>query len=308
VSEFPVPPNELVARVGWDTHAAGDLRAAYLQRGLMHWQLVKSLTPEGITHAGRRVLDFGSGAGRIVRHALAEDPGAEFWACDIDAPSIAWLDDHLSPPLHVARISEWPPTPFRDDQFDLVYCFSVFTHLLDSWSAWLLELHRILAPTGVAIVTVFGPGAAAHRDLPLDEQHVGMLAFEPGTPWDDGGPLIAHSEWWLRAHWGRAFEIRSIQRGDASGAPPLFGQAALVLRKRPGTFTAGELEQPAPGEPRELAAANTQAASLRREVERLTAELEVFATSRSWRLTAPLRGLARALRRGRERRSRGRSV
>ena len=29
-----------------------------------------------------------------------------------------------------------------------------------------------------------------------------------------GRRLVFHSEWWLRAHWGRAFEVVSIRQGD----------------------------------------------------------------------------------------------
>src|SRR3954468_22144084 len=51
--------------------------------------------------AGKRVLDFGCGAGRVLRQFLT--CGAEFHGCDIDAACIAWLQSALSPPLHVLR-------------------------------------------------------------------------------------------------------------------------------------------------------------------------------------------------------------
>ena len=28
-----------------------------------------------------------------------------------------------------------------------------------------------------------------------------------GYSWDHGGPIAFNSHWWLRAHWGRAFDI-----------------------------------------------------------------------------------------------------
>jgi cyclopropane fatty-acyl-phospholipid synthase-like methyltransferase len=44
-----------------------------------------------------------------------------------------------------------------DGYFDLVYAISVFTHITHEWSAWLLELHRILKPEGLLLATFCGP-------------------------------------------------------------------------------------------------------------------------------------------------------
>ncbi len=292
---FPLPPEALQLRVGWDLHSDNPVEV-YEQRGREQWGLVKSLLPEGWTFAGKRVLDFGCGAGRVVRHALSEDPDGSYWGCDIDERSVEWMRANLAPPLQVFRSEEWPPTPMADGHFDLIYAFSVFTHLLDSWSAWLLELHRLLARDGVLIVTVFGPGISSHGEVPVGEDINGMNVLEPGTEWEDGGPLIVHSEWWLRAHWGRAFEVVQLRHGDPAGSPPLFGQGVIVMRKRLGSFTREELERVVPDEPREFAAVLANVASLRAEVEQQAAEIRVFATSRSWRLTRPLRTIARLVR------------
>jgi hypothetical protein len=62
--------------------------------------------------------------------------------------------------------------------------------------------------------------------------------------------MILHSEWWLRAHWGRAFDVAGLVPGVA-------GDQDLVILEQPGTPppTAAALAAPEPGEPRELAAA-----------------------------------------------------
>jgi SAM-dependent methyltransferase len=292
VPETPLPPEALVRRVGWDLHSR-DPRAVYLERGREQWRLIKSLLPEGVE--GKRVLDFGAGAGRVVRHALGEDPGGHYWACDIDRRSVEWMRAHLSP-LQAFQTEHWPPTELPDGQFDVIYAFSVFTHLLDAWSSWLLELHRLLDPDGVLIVTVFGPGISWHGEVPIGEDINGMNMLEPGTEWEGGGPLIAHSEWWLRAHWGRAFEIVELRPGEPAGTPPLFGQGVVVMRKRAGRFSRAELERWEQNEPRESAAVVANLASLRREVELQAKEIRIFASSRSWRLTAPLRAIAKLIR------------
>jgi SAM-dependent methyltransferase len=277
-------------RVGWnrDSRHPADV---YEQRGREQWQLIKSLLPADWSFQGKRVLDFGSGPGRMLTHALAEDPQAEYSGCDVDARAIVWAQANLPGSLRMFRIDDWPPIELPDGHFDLIFAFSVFTHLADSWSAWLVELHRLLAPDGLLIVTVFGPGAVQFGENPISEALIGMNLFHPGNPWDLGGPLLAHSEWWLHAHWGRAFEIVELRRGDPSGAPPLYGQAILVMRRRPVVVTREQLEAAEPDEPRELTAAQQNVASLRREAEAQATEIRMYATSNSWRLTAPLRAL-----------------
>ena len=112
------------------------------------------MLPPGWTWDGKRVLDFGCGVGRILRHFAPEAGVAEIVGCDIDEPSINWLDRHLSPPFRVFVNGEAPPLGQPDSSFDLVYAMSVFTHITDDWSSWLLELHRILKPDGWLIASI----------------------------------------------------------------------------------------------------------------------------------------------------------
>lgn len=288
----PLPPVELIRRVGWNIHSRTP-EEVYEQRGRLQWEFIRSLLPDDWTFEGKRVLDFGCGIGRILHYGPELDPAGEYWGCDIDARSIAWLARHLSPPLHVFESPELPPTSLPDGHFDLIYAYSVFTHLTSSWSAWLLELHRLLDDDGYLIVTVFGPGHTEFAGIPIDEGHVGMNVFAPFAPWDTGGPLIFHSEWWLRAHWGRAFEIVELRHGEPPGPPPMFGQGVVVMRKRRPAPTIEELERLERDEPREIDALRANIASLSTELNRHT----IYLTSRSWRLTAPLRAVGRWLRR-----------
>lgn len=268
------------------------------ERGRLQWQFVKTLLPAGWEFNDRRVFDFGCGVGRTLLPALESDPQAEYWGCDVHESSIEWLRHQVSPPTNVFCSPEWPPLSISDEHFDLIYAFSVFTHLDESWSAWLVELHRLLKPDGILIVTVYGPGHETFGGEPVQEDILGMNVLFPFNSWDIGGPLVAHSEWWLRAHWGRAFEIVELRPGHPAGPPPLFGQAVVVLRKRPGPVEPGELERPEPGEPRELDALRANVASLRRE---LSTKIEIYESSLSWRITTPIRKLGAVLRKVRRR-------
>jgi len=154
-------------------------------------------------------------------------------------------------------VTEHPGLPHDDDYFDLIWVASVFTHLTDHWAGWLLELHRVLREDGTLIVSFLGPAMGEHLPLPWEEDRTGMLVINKGAPWDLGGPTVFHSQWWLRAHFGRAFEILRI---DTSASD----HDLLTLRKRPVSLTAQDLERPQPDEPREVE-------SLRHNIEQLHA-------------------------------------
>jgi SAM-dependent methyltransferase len=82
------------------------------------------------------------------------DPQCERWGVDLKASTIAWCQQHLSPPLRFTTTTTAPQLPFEDNYFDLVYAGSVFTHIADLPDAWFLELRRILRKGGYAYITI----------------------------------------------------------------------------------------------------------------------------------------------------------
>ena len=104
------------------------------------------------------MLDFGCGVGRMLQQFLPEADEAEFWGCDLDRPSLDWLEKNLSPPFHFFESTEDAGLPQEDGFFDLIYAFSVYTHFTDNWAAWLLEHHRVLADGGFLFATFLGEG------------------------------------------------------------------------------------------------------------------------------------------------------
>jgi SAM-dependent methyltransferase len=290
----PYPPLNLANRVlsldGW-----GDPLRAYEALGAETKAALLEVLPDGWDFTGKRVLDFGCGAGRTLRHFLAEAETAELWGADIDAASIEWLQQALCPPLHVLRCDAAPPLPFEDGSFDLAWAISVFTHLTDESIPWLLELHRLLKPGGLLIATYMGRWNAAHiTGEEWDEDRVGMNVLRADQDWDDGGPMVLMSDWWVREHWGRAFEVVAI-------APQVHGQSWALLRRREVTLSAAELLAPGP-DPREYDAVRHNLDQLRRdhrlELDRVRQEYE---SSRSWRVTRPLRAATKAVRSRRSR-------
>ena len=253
--EVPVPPLEIAERAG--PIASGNFPAHYKEVGRLCREAITDRLPEDWTWEGKRALDFGCGAGRVLRHFLPESDRCLFHGCDIDEPALAWAIEHLSPPFELFASREMPPLRRPDASFDLVWAMSVFTHLEhESWSAWLLELHRVLKPGGILIASYKGRRQQWLLGEPWDDERIGMHVRAAGLEWSQGGPAVFHSEWWLRAHWGRAFEIISLE-GEGLG-----GQALAVMCRRDVELTREDLERPEPDEPRELTAAVHQGRQL----------------------------------------------
>src|SRR5580704_3566202 len=96
------------------------------------------------------VLDFGCGSGRVIRH-LRSYANLALFGCDYNPALIEWCRAHL-------RFAEFnvnalaPRLSYRDGQFDLIYAFSVFTHLsVVQQQAWLAEFGRVLRPRGFLV-------------------------------------------------------------------------------------------------------------------------------------------------------------
>jgi SAM-dependent methyltransferase len=243
---------------------------AYLREGAAVRERIERLLPEGWDWAGKRVLDFGCGSARVLRQFLDEAEQAQFWGCDIDAPSIAWVEANLSPPLRVFHNGFAPPLPLEAGSLDLVYATSVFTHIDELWSDWLFELHRILAPGGRLISSFLGEGMwEALIGEPYREELVGMTVRRHWTAQD---AWVFHSEWWLREHWGRLFDVDAVARPPRTelGAPQVT-HSYIALTKREVAIAKDELERHDAAEPRELAALQTNVRLLRQELDAVVA-------------------------------------
>ena len=103
-----------------------------------------------------RLLDFGCGCGRLLRHMSHVAERVEIHGTDIDADMIAWLQRNMPFGRYQAGSVE-PPLPYRDDYFDLVISHSVFTHLDErQQDMWLRELQRITRPGALLLISVQG--------------------------------------------------------------------------------------------------------------------------------------------------------
>lgn len=116
-------------------------------------ELVKPYYPNDL----QAVLDWGCGPARIIRHFPELAPEAtSLNATDYNEGTIQWCQKHL-PGIQFSQNELMPPLKYEDDQFDLVYGISIFTHLSENaHQEWLEELFRILRPGGILFLTLHG--------------------------------------------------------------------------------------------------------------------------------------------------------
>lgn len=121
--------------------------------------IVRSSSGRSIEEFGS-VLDFGCGAGRVMRR-WADLAGPALHGCDYNPRLVAWCRSNLTYASFKTNTLE-PPLPYEDGQFDLVYAISVFTHLTEPLQhAWMAEMQRVVKPGGLLIFSTRGD---AHRD------------------------------------------------------------------------------------------------------------------------------------------------
>lgn len=280
-----------------DTDWFGTFAPAFFQVGPETRDILLDVIPDDFTWEGARVLDFGCGNGRTLTHFQEEAKLAEIWGVDVNKEALAPFEKNLCPPMHAHLSNIHPPLPFEDSSFDLIWAISVWTHLTDNALPWLAEMHRILKPGGLFIPTYMGESHSERlAGEPWDEDRVGMNVLRHYQDWDHGGPMVLISDWWMREHWGRGFQVLDIDHGPHQFNWPL-------LRKRDVEVTAEDLARVS-DDPRELVALRHNLEQVQRELKMALEEgdehteaerrryletREEFENSLSWRVTRPLR-------------------
>jgi len=238
----PIPPVVNRRRVG-----NGPIQR-FLDAGDNCYRPIKAAVESRVQRplADLKILDFGAGCGRTLIHFVRDNPA--IYATDVDESAVRFLARHYRA-VRATRNEFDPSLPYPDGFFDVVYSVSVFTHLSPaSQQAWLQELHRVLKPGGLALLTTQGYTAlhvvpqwvpAWEHLSEADLREKGALYLEDPQRETDPANYAGISRSYgitfftpeyVRAEWGRLFQVEEIQDGVIDHLQDL-----VVLRKRPDT-------------------------------------------------------------------------
>jgi len=221
----PIPPPYLMTLVAG--HA--DWRA-FLQSGEAHAKAFASHAAAACLsfETAGRILDFGCGCGRILRH-LPKMTNAALYGADYNPLLLRWCAKNLSGEFSRNRLR--PPLSYPDAHFDIVYLLSVFTHLrIATQREWLEELWRVTRPGGLVLATFHDEDHAGLPDLEearVSLKETGVFVYNDRA---EGSNLIAtfQSRDFSRRLFTERFDVVSIVPSRDSG----LGQALAVLKKK----------------------------------------------------------------------------
>jgi SAM-dependent methyltransferase len=181
---------------------------------------------------GARYFELGCASGRVVRH-VAFNTAVPIACCDLNKRHTEWIRLFLPERINIFHNSTIPNLPLEDNSIDIATAFSVFTHIDDFETAWLLELRRILRPGGLAYLTVATdhtwerykqqwikeqllPLADKITDYRVDERLFhGPLPREKTVFWWQGdrevyAAMVFHQSSYIGREWGRIFKVLAI--------------------------------------------------------------------------------------------------
>lgn len=147
---LPDYPSEELQRNTTGLSAAAALRQAYC----FYEDIQDALGRAGRPLGGQsEVLDFGFGWGRISRVFMKDVPLGRIHGIDVD-PDFVSLTRRLFGSDQFRVCPAFPPTDYHDGKFDLIYAYSVFSHLSEeACRQWMAEFRRILKPGGLVAFT-----------------------------------------------------------------------------------------------------------------------------------------------------------
>jgi SAM-dependent methyltransferase len=175
-----------------------------------------------------RILDFGCGCGRVIRH-LRHLP-AELHGCDSNPVAVEWSAGHL-PFAHFTVNALESPLDYDANSFDLVYALSVFTHLPERLQLfWMSELHRVLKPRGLLFLSLHGDALRSRLSrAERADYRAGRLVVRGRDLIGTNHCAAFHPPAFVRGPFADGFEVLELVPEGATGNPP---QDAWLLRKK----------------------------------------------------------------------------
>lgn len=205
--------------------------------GYADYETIRKLAAEqGVTRG--RYFDFGGSTGRVFRHFALQADSWDVWSCDFKPSSVEFNLKYFPKSVRTFLNTAYPALPIPDDYFDLISACSVFTHIDETETGWLLELRRVLKVGGIACVSIHSKETwqAMEGELRADvERFRPDIASRPVLP--EGKTVVTfrnddpyrcqtfHDDSYIERNWGRYFEICEIR-------PLVLGLQAFVVMRR----------------------------------------------------------------------------
>ena len=169
------------------------------------------------------ILDFGCGCGRILR--FLNKKGLNVSGCDINQKLIDYCKNSYEY-CDTYNNDLFPPLKYKNNSFDLIYSFSVFSHLsIDVEKSWLEELLRVGAPGCLYLITIQGDWFIEKTLSPSEISYTeenGFYFKKIHTRSDESSDLnfpeyyessYKTSEY-IRKNWSAYFEVLDVVKGD----------------------------------------------------------------------------------------------
>lgn len=223
----PAPPSDVIATTqgmgNVDSYRASTATSFLTMEALLG-------AAGGAPSRVRSILDIGCGTGRLLVGWHCDDPGRKLVGTDVNGELIAWARSNL------ADVARWevngarPPLVFAPASFDLIVLASVLTHLsLEGQKAWLEEVHRLLGPSGRALITLHG---AIYAGLLLDAAEAAKFGADgyverAGAAEGANGYSTFHAEPFARALFSRFSRVAFFPRGAEGPVAKEFPIASL---------------------------------------------------------------------------------
>jgi SAM-dependent methyltransferase len=193
----------------------------FLELGRRGFDCIRETLERNGTPIGslKDVLDFGCGCGRVIRYW---NGFADTRVCGTDINAyLVETCQRCVPFASISKNSMVAVLDYASQSFDLVYAFSVFTHLdIKAQMAWRDEFRRILRPRGILLLTLHGnPYKGLLTRQELEDFNSGRPVVRLGQY--PGGNLCVsfHPESYVRETLAEGFEIVAAVPEGAKGNP-----------------------------------------------------------------------------------------
>lgn len=236
---FELPPESLQAGT------VGKAGEAALSDAYMFWQFCRQMLDKHGNGLGpdTNVLDFGVSWGRIIRFWMRDIKPENLHGVDVEERFLTYAKKFVEGPNYTVS-NHAPPLSAPGKSLELVYAFSVFSHLpRDLADSWVKEFARVLKPGGIACLTTrprshIEQAGGSYAEI-FKDRAAAVAAYDAGEfvyfPSGGGGSLtpdkygeaiipLAYAE----ANWSSDLEVIGLIEGYSKS----YLQPCFILRKR----------------------------------------------------------------------------